>query len=303
MAKARPIKNPNSFLAAVLGTGVYEIAQTARRQTELASFQEQSQKLQQETDQARQDLLQASNQIAKLQMDNARMQGDLSDLHRLRAEVTALRAAARTRAENPQEAEQGTGTEAILRAWLDRTESLKNLPILMPDKSIPELALLTEEDWLELARTQISPGHVHFQQEGASEDEDANRRQFNQVRLKAKNLLGGKMSRAIRDFAEQNDGLLPSRAVDLLPFLSEPVNSLMVERYEVVRTGRLADLEGEDVIFAERAPVDPMHDRRMVIGKNWYGNVSPGDSNFWSDVDPFQDLTPERAAAYLQRDP
>ena len=153
--------------------------------------------------------------------------------------------------------------------------------MLMPDKSIPELALLSEEDWLEMAKQELGPGHEH---EFNLAEEAMARQAFSSVRLAAKKEFGFLMGRALATYAKVNDGILPSNIMDLLPHFEIPVDPAMLARYEVIRSGRFEEVPTVELpIIVERTPADPAFDRRLIIGKHSLLWADRGDPNYWNE--------------------
>ncbi|MBL9129452.1 MAG: hypothetical protein JNL97_17505 [Verrucomicrobiales bacterium] len=109
---------------------------------------------------------------------------------------------------------------------------------------------------------------------------------LSEARAKAKERLMWVFHRALRGFAEANDGRLPSTITDLLPHVmnthvegpasaveirEDAVRDDILRRYRIEATGRLADQTQDAVIVRELAPVDPEFDTCLRVGHNWVG--------------------------------
>src|SRR5262249_21482801 len=120
-----------------------EQVQTLQQQK--ASLAGQNQQLLQE----RGDL---TNKLAMAQVVSGQPSGSMNELLRLRGEVTRLRQSAQELAQL-KAAASATGNdpaiEATLKSWATLATRLKEQLEQMPDKKIPELQLLTQQDWFD----------------------------------------------------------------------------------------------------------------------------------------------------------
>ncbi|MBI5383607.1 MAG: sigma-70 family RNA polymerase sigma factor [Verrucomicrobia bacterium] len=263
-------------LVATVGTAIYEARQAQTLLRQQAQSTEQMAQLTRERDDA-------TRQLTALRDENTRLNRNTAELLRLRGEVTQLRAGARELAQLKDNARaQRDVTEVALRSWLDRVKAFKRLPERMPDKTIPELRLLSEEDWLELAKKPLG----HAAEEVNLEDDATARLVFRAVRDKAKDKLMRVLSRALEGYANAHDGQLPADTSQLKPYLmnqhfqgparvveisESAVDAAVLQRYEILQTGRLEDVPDDKAIIVERAPVDREHDTRLEVGKHWMG--------------------------------
>lgn len=261
-------------LVAAVGTGIYQARRASILQAE-AEFQRQRQS--QFAAQVAQLILagqDAARRLDAVREENARLNRNAIELLRLRGELTQLRAA------SDQARDAAATTEMALKSWLARVRELKRLPERMPGKAIPELRLLTEEDWLELAKDPFG----HDGDEVTLDDDATARRYLSNVRAKAKDKLMRVLSRAIEGYANAHDGQLPAESVQLKPHLmnrhfdgparaveisESAVDDAVLERYAVLQTGKLVDVPDDKAILAEKAPVDSEHDTRLKVGKYW----------------------------------
>ena len=141
-----------------------------------------------------------------------------------------------------------------MTSWLKRVKEFKGLQTRMPDKVIPELRLLTEEDWLDLAKEPLG----HSASEVNLNDDAVARLVFSSIRDKAKDKMERVLSRALEGYADANNGQLPTDTLQLQPYLINThflgparavqipegsIDSTILQRYEVLQTGKLADIE------------------------------------------------------------
>ena len=257
-------------VAVLAGAGIYEAYEAAQLREQNQTLQQQQagqiQQLQLERDEMAQKL-------ATLTEQNQLLNSNATELLRLRGELAGIRSAANS-------GEKSRSAEVAMKSWLNRVKEFKRLPIRLPDKTIPELQLLTEEDWLELAKEPLehNPNEINL------EDDSTARLVLSSVRVRAKQKLTGMMVRALNKYVEANDGLLPTDTLQLKPyfvktFFIEPghvgevidasVDDAILQRYGILQTGKLEAVSSDALIIAENAPVDTQFDTRVEIGRGW----------------------------------
>jgi hypothetical protein len=133
----------------------------------------------------------------------------------------------------------------------------------MPDKSIPELKLLTEEDWLSVVKD-------------AKLDTDADvRKTLGKLRSRAKERMF--MGSALYSFTQANNGQLPTDIFELMPWFKSALNDhgatvddttlhAIFERYTLLHNGNISNLAPDAWVVAEKAPVDKDYDSRAKFG-------------------------------------
>jgi len=265
-------------IVAAVGTGMYEAHRASVLQGRVQEFGQQQTQFAGRIADLESDLSAATAQLNAARDESEQLRQNTGELLRLRGEVTRLRADLRQSAQ-PDAGSSGV-TEVALKSWLERAKEFKRLPERMPDKSIPELQLLTEEDWLELAKEPL--GHSAEQVNLA--DEATARLILSSVRAKAKDKLMRVFSRALEGFAKANQGQLPTDPLQLKPYLmnseflgparaieipDNAVDDTILGRYEILQRGKLGDVPNDSTILAEKAPVDGQYDTRLKLGKSW----------------------------------
>jgi hypothetical protein len=212
--------------------------------------------------------------IAPLLEDNARLsnalarvgsstsQGASNELIKLRAEVAQLRGEKRATASlsgNPDDP-----LDETLRALGTKAAQLKRRLADMPDKQIPELALVTEKDWLDaVARVP-----------GVEADYQA-RKALDSLRSSAKGTLGNEMRKALEKYAEANGGILPTDLAQIHPYMEKPIDPAVLRRYELTASGKLDDLKPGTYIIKEIAPpVDDEYDTHFEFSRNGTSSAS-----------------------------
>jgi RNA polymerase sigma factor (sigma-70 family) len=192
-----------------------------------------------------------------------------NELLRLRGEVTRLRADSRELAQlkTASALRASDPMEPAAKALLNKVNLLKQRLEQMPDKKIPELQYLDEETWLRIAQT-------------ARLEADADVRQaLSSLRDIAKQLFAPMMGKALRDYTQANNGQLPTDLSQLKPYFDSRVDDATLQRYQVLKTGNVSDLQPNDMVLAEKAPVDDQYDNLFQIGLNSRNSQGTGKNS------------------------
>jgi RNA polymerase sigma factor (sigma-70 family) len=222
-------------IALAVGTGVYE-AQAFFGQRDDATT------LRASADQLQRELAHWHDQTAT----------EVREAGSLRAELVALQTPV---------APPNTGSDAALEseinAWLERAAQLRLLAKQRPELLIPELQLLTDRDWLDYAQS-------------AKLETDADIRElFRNLRTNAKNTLGNRMPKAMRAYLKAHDDTLPADPIQLAPFFDPPLDTAILQRYQMSATGKLSDVPARQQtgnLVVEKAPIDAEYDSRLTVG-------------------------------------
>ncbi|HKQ39455.1 MAG TPA: hypothetical protein VJ063_15365, partial [Verrucomicrobiae bacterium] len=184
-----------------------------------------------------------------------------SELLKLRSEVGRLREENRELAQlksGRREIANDSSFNATLQTLAVRATQIQEGLKQMPRQTIPELQLLTPQDWLRTA------GDVK-----RLETEEDLRKAFSELRARAKGIFGNNLRNALRQFVDNNNGMLPSDLSQLQPYLNPAVDPAMIERYELVQSGKLSDVGRSAMLVAETAPaVDDEYDTQIQFSFN-----------------------------------
>lgn len=240
-------------IAALAGFGIYETQQAGLLRSQVESLQQQTPLLE-HVQKLTRDYNDAIGLLASLRDDNERLNHNNSDLLRLRAEVARLsgdtRELAQLKAATATAPTSDLAMEATLKSWSARASQLKQRLEQMPDKTIPELQLLTEKNWLDAVKNT----------EQLETDADY-RQALGNLRSIAKGEFAELVRSALRDYATANDGQLPGNLAQLKSYFKESVDDAILQRYVLLQTGKLADVPKTQFLFAENAPpVDKEYD-------------------------------------------
>ena len=198
-----------------------------------------------------------SNYVAKAKSSPSLPTDQLSDLMKLRALVTQLR---RDSAELAQL--KSTGDDAYVKSALDwkaRVETLKQGIQQMPDHRIPQLQLLSEDDWFETAKNANLETEVGYQ------------RALGFLRSRARGHLAGLMSVALKKYVTANDGRLPEDTIELSLFFPTPLDPAILQQYQMLRTGALSEIPQGAWLISERQPLQHGFDSTFRVGYDRLG--------------------------------
>jgi hypothetical protein len=159
----------------------------------------------------------------------------------------------------PPAAGSDAGLELQMKTWLANLDRIKELLAQRPSLGIPQLRLLSEQDWFNIAA------------DAKLDSDEAIRRAFANLRSRAENLMMNKLRSALSAYAKANDGLLPDQPNQLLPFFDPPVEAELVERYQMLQTGKLSDLSEGNAgmrLMMPKLPTDIEYDTLWSFGIN-----------------------------------
>ncbi len=195
---------------------------------------------------------------------------------------------AQARASNSNDATLVTA----MTGWLSRVDRLKQLFAQRPELNIPEMQYLKEDIWFLVADKPLDS------------DEEV-RRVASNLRQSAENLFSPRLSAGLRAYVTAHDGMLPASTRELAPFLNPPVDQAILDRYEMLRTGRYADLSGRDrqQVMGPRTPPDPEFDSYSFISPDAHGSTAVAGINMTAAWQAFVAANPgqrPKSAAQLK---
>lgn len=120
------------------------------------------------------------------------------------------------------ESADGLARATEMRSWLVRVKQLRQLVADQPERRIPEMQLLTDEDWLQVARV------------AAFETEHDRRKAYAALRAASKSRFALQLSAALSKFIRQSNGQFPATALDLASCFAAPVDIAALQRYAPV---------------------------------------------------------------------
>lgn len=222
--------------ALAFGGVIVEGLHLSSSRAELSHLVPQIQSLQSEADQARQRLLQARERIAGAKAKPVSLPG-----------VNTI-------------APEDAAMAAEIRAWFARVAHVRQIAARHPERMIPEMKLLTDEDWHSLGDADVP-----------ADNDEAAEKMLTQLRFKAKNRFGNELRQALNRYVSDQGGLLPKGLEQMAPYFSSPPDPAMLARYEIVQTGKLAEVNTQHprhrtVIMEKPTDFDEAHLGITTVG-------------------------------------
>jgi hypothetical protein len=248
------------LVAGVLVFGVFEHLRIGRLNVQIAMLRDENKRLGSDAANASRELEDAKSDIAALQSENSQLRH-----HTVVAmQDTAQPAPQSTARPNTGIAMSGVGS--TLAAWLDRVNSLKDRLLANPAAQIPEMSLLTDEDWLNAAR-----------QANLQTDDDY-RKALGGLRNAAEGKVQGDLSTALAKYAKANNQQFPDNMNELQPYFDTPMDPAILARWQIT-TGP----DGGKAVWLQQ-PVDVQYDNDFGARANGAFTISPGSAN-WTRAD------------------
>jgi RNA polymerase sigma factor (sigma-70 family) len=229
-------------LAVAAGAGIYEAHQAAQLRQQNRALQQQQAVMAAQIQQLRQEREEATNRLASMFAENEQLKSgqNTKELLKLRGQVGQLR----------QELQGLPAARAAL---------LKRKLAEMPDKEIPELKLLTDDDWKNAAWN------------ADLDTDDGVRVALRDARSKAVEIFLNLTRPALKKYLAANNDTLPSDLLTLKPYYDAPVTEDMLQRYSFIQSGKLSANLSEDVVKETAPPVDDEYDSVHQMSMNGAG--------------------------------
>ncbi|HKW31070.1 MAG TPA: sigma-70 family RNA polymerase sigma factor [Verrucomicrobiae bacterium] len=251
-------------LVAVMGTGVFEAHQASQLRGQIQTLQQRLAPLAEQNRQLQRERDDATNRLAGLQVENEQLKSNETELLKLRAEITRLRADSQQLAGLKSGSSENV-TESDEAAWLERIRLLKQRLAQTPEAQIPELQYLTEDDWLRAAKHKL-------------ETEDDYRAAFSQLDADAEGNFLRIVETGLRKYLDANNGRFPADLPQLKSYFTNAPADELLQRYQIVPADSVpqANLAG-DVGNYVITPKYPVNHALWVLSSN--GLAGTSDSN------------------------
>jgi hypothetical protein len=248
-------------LAVMTGTGIYAVKEAAgvqaqgQRQAALAA---EIQGLKQARDEA-------TNQLAMLAVRVKRPEDDEEELLKLRSAAT--QSLMTTNVENDP-------VFLKAREWMEKEGKIRQVFADHPDQAIPEMKLLKEEEWLDVARQADVDTVVGM------------RAALSSVRSAATADFGSKLCSALASYEANNNQQLPGSVADLKNYIHPPIADVdsMLSRYRMMTSDEQANSMSQGAVIMLGTTEDSI-DAMTLIGPHmvhtssaslWAPDFSPG---------------------------
>ena len=250
MTTAQKIAVTVTVAAAVIAV-VYERHRAAQMESELQELREQQTSWTSQIEPLRRERDEMSKRMTVLVDENVALKDEMATLSRPHEEVAQSNAA------------QADALQSAAKSWLERVTQLKQRMDQTPGAKIPELQFLSEEDWLNAAKSKL-------------ETEEDYRRAMASLRFAGEDRFASIARPALREYSRANDGAFPTALSDLQPYFKQTVDNAILQRYEVVPSGEVRNLiMGGQWIITQKSLVDDEYDTTLGIGPNGYGTAGP----------------------------
>jgi RNA polymerase sigma factor (sigma-70 family) len=265
-------------VAALAGAGIYEARQVARLNRQVRALQQQQGPLAAQVQQLTQERDDAANKLTAALDENEKWRREATEVPKLRGDVTQ---ASRELADLKAQAGRREPVEDEADAWGKRAASIKQWFRDNPDKSIPELRLLNDKDFVYEASRNL----VVATTDAERSDHNSMPMIADSMRELAKQRLALAIGHALVGYVEANGGSLPGDLSQLVPYfdasnpfaatvLADP--SSILQRYQLLHTGQIGDVPNGDAIIAEKLAVDPSVDELLRVRAVGYSFQSVG---------------------------
>ena len=150
----------------------------------------------------------------------------------------------------------------MVASWLAKLGQLRQAFQRSPDKSIPEIQLLTQQDWLDAAKDKI-------------ETEDDMRRAMGHLRNAAESTVAGLLQPALEQYLKANEDKFPTDLAQLQAYLKTPLDPAILQRFGIFPADAVRNVRMRgDWIITQKTFVDPEYDTHFVLGPNGHGTTS-----------------------------
>jgi hypothetical protein len=220
------------------------------------------------------DIALGRDSLSSEQKRMARLEQQLAELRQQRddalrqLDVVAQRLASASVDATPRGVSADPARAAAVDSWLSRVKRLKQTFDDHPDQRIPELSLLTDLDWMTLARQQ------------QLDSEEGMRKARAKARDAAFYTFQPSLGQALRDYVAAANGAPLLDLSQLVPYLKPPVDATFLQRYEIA-SALTPVSRGDRRQITERSPVDEELDIRHTILIDAAGRGNGGGSIPW----------------------
>jgi hypothetical protein len=250
----------SAALAAILGTGIYQVHQASVLREQLKALQQKQAPLEEQVRQLEAERDQATNSLASAQDELNRLQREVGDIPKIRGELARLRGDSEE-LHRLKAGDIDAGSKTAAASWEARVTQLKQKLEQTPGAQIPELQLLTDEDWLNAAKGDLKT------------DTDF-RRALSALRAAGESKFAGMLQPALKAYIKANNGQFPTDVGQLQPFFASPVDPAILQRWEVMPANRIKSLGmGGDMVISQKSPVDDVFDTCFGIGPYGHGST------------------------------
>jgi RNA polymerase sigma factor (sigma-70 family) len=256
-------------IVAAVAAGTFEARQNSNLRHQVTTLQTRQEPLLEQLRQLERQRDDTTNRLALLAGELERFKGNSTELAKLRDKVAKLISDSQELAQlKAGEAQKNNDpVESAAKDLLAKVNLLKQRLDQRPETKIPELKALSGQDWLRLTQ------QARLRDVDPSDDQVFYA--LATVRSAAKQQLAYWMGPALTAYAQANGGQLPTDVSQLQPYFnslnskypsSYQMDDATVQRYQMLKTGNVSDLQPGEMVVGEKAPVDDQYDTLWQIG-------------------------------------
>jgi RNA polymerase sigma factor (sigma-70 family) len=205
---------------ALAGAGIYEVREAAMARLGMQTLQRGQTPLLASIEQLQSKLSDATNRLAAMADTLARASNNDHELLALRGEVGRLR-------RESQDFAQLKSTVANDASRLDRVARLKQRLAQTPEAQIPELKLLTDDDWLNAAKGKLETDADYLTA-------------FDGLRASGEYNFLQIADAALRKYLKSHHDEFPTELSELAPYFDTPQPDEILTRYHIVPSSSIA---------------------------------------------------------------
>lgn len=251
-----------------IGTGLFGTFRASQLEKEMSALKISNS---QTMETLKTNLAEQQGRLKSAHAEISRLKNDLKDIHRLRANVTKYRRKANDLSKR-QEKQVISGS--IAQELVDRVATLKSKFEDSPEAWIPEMDLLSEEDWMQAARNAIDTAPKL-------------RRTMSELRGYADSKAAAQISHAVKQFTKNTSEIFPSSMSELAPYLEIDLEQNWTDRWEVTLDKNVKSLTfGHDYLITQKGPVDDIFDTQVAIGPGGFGSADFYSSTVFPVLEP-----------------
>lgn len=199
----------------------------------------------------------AAHDAAKAELRRLRHEAD--DLRRASSATTAEIALAEKQLEAAAPAvvsDRGAAQQNEIASWVDRVKRLRQLFADQPEIAIPEMRLLTEDDWLRVAK------NARF------DTEKSTRLALAEMRATAIRQFQSRLTSALAAYNKAFPNQKPASVQALAAYFAAPIDPEILDRYELQDPSGPSGFGPSKWFVQNRAPIDFTYDSRFRISTN-----------------------------------
>ncbi len=155
-----------------------------------------------------------------------------------------------------------TPSNSAVTGWEQKVATLRSLLVLHPQWSIPEIGLLSPDEF------------IFFARDAQLDGEEAQRKALRDLRALAKRKLAPQFRDALDKYAMASGGRLPAEIHELTSYLESPLPEAVLNRYALTGKATVSADRADNWLLYERTPVDELYDTRNVLGGRFSGQIT-----------------------------